>query len=66
MYKLKNKSAIKKRVKLIGGKRKIKFAHSGRRHGMMKVNRSKLHTKKRMAVAGMADHQWCHIIKSMV
>jgi ribosomal protein L35 len=66
MFKLKNKSAIKKRIKLIAGKKKIKFSRAGRRHGMMQSNRSKLHLKKRMAVASMSDHQWCHIIKSMV
>jgi len=66
MFKLKNKSSIKKRVFLLGNGNKIKFARSKRRHGMMQGNRSKLHQKKGMKTAIKADHQWRTIIKSLV
>ena len=65
-FKLKNKKAITKRVKMLGNGNKIKFARSGRRHGMMQSNRSKLHQKKGMATATKADHQWNKIIKSLI
>jgi ribosomal protein L35 len=66
LFKLKNKSAIKKRIRVLGNGNKIKFARSKRRHGMMQANRSKLHQKKGMAVATKADHQWHKVIKSLV
>lgn len=66
MFKLKNKKAISKRVKMLGNGNKIKFARSGRRHGMMQSNRNKLHQKKRMATATRGQHQWRLIIKSMI
>lgn len=66
MFKLKNKSAIKKRIRVLGNGGKIKFARSKRRHGMMQANRSKLHQKKKMGIATKADHQWNKIIKSLV
>ena len=66
MFKLKNKSSIKKRVFLLGNGNKIKFARSKRRHGMMQANRSKLHQKKGMKTATKAHHQWNKIIKSLI